>query len=634
METQEKGSVLTEVNEAVVKEIQVIGKEEVAKALETLQRYHEGKQNLEQKIKENEEWWKLRHWSYIKNEKEQEKRIEPASAWLFNGIANKHADIMDNYPEANVLPREQGDEKAAKMLSSILPVLLEQNDYEGTYSDVGWYKLKTGTGITGVFWDGSKNNGLGDVAIRKCDVMNLFWESGIKDIQDSANVFYVALEDYEEMKKQYPQIGSKGGTSIGLTNYVHSDAVDETNKVAVVDWYYKKRVVSEQNRIRRIDTQLHYCKFCNGEVLYASENDPQYANRGWYDHGEYPFVFDPLFPVEDSICGFSYIDVMKDSQGYTDKMQQAILENALLNAKPRYAVRDDAGLNEEDFADVSKTVLHFTGDLGENSFRQIVTQPISGIYETIMLNKVEEMKDTIGNTAASQGQTTNVTSASGIASLQEASGKLSRDSNRGYYRAYTKICYLVIELIRQFYDEPRCFRITGENGQEEYVSFDNSAIKPQESQMAFGTELGSRMPVFDIKVVPAKQSAYTRETQNQLAMQFYQMGFFAPQNVEQTMGCLAMMDFDGKAEVEERLNKSQTYYNLYMQTQQQLMEMAQMVDMQNQTNFVERIAGNAQMIQGMLESSGMAKSGSVSAAGSKGSLSHQAASAARNSTAI
>ena len=73
-----------------------------------------------------------------------------------------------------------------------------------------------------------------------------------------------------------------------------------------MDWYYK---VLKNGR-----TLLHYCKFCNGEVLYASENDPIYKDSGFYSHGEYPFVFDTLFVEEGTPCGFGYIDIMKDAK--------------------------------------------------------------------------------------------------------------------------------------------------------------------------------------------------------------------------------------------------------------------------------------------------------------------------------
>ena len=72
-----------------------------------------------------------------------------------------------------------------------------------------------------------------------------------------------------------------------------------------------------------------YCKFCNGVVLYASQNDPARAGSGLYDHGQYPVVFDPLFVEEDSPAGFGYIDVMKDCQTAIDKMNHAMDENVL-----------------------------------------------------------------------------------------------------------------------------------------------------------------------------------------------------------------------------------------------------------------------------------------------------------------
>ena len=183
-----------------------IGREAIHKAQLTLNRYKEGKANLERRIVENEQWYKLRHWECLRGDRQQ---VEPTSAWLFNCIANKHADAMDNFPSPNVLPREEGDKGEAEMLSSIIPVILDQCEFEQVYSDVWDYKLKAGTGIYGVFWDKSKLNGLGDIAIRKVDIINLFWESGITDIQRSRNLFHVELCDNDLLLETYPQLEGK-----------------------------------------------------------------------------------------------------------------------------------------------------------------------------------------------------------------------------------------------------------------------------------------------------------------------------------------------------------------------------------------------------------------------------------------
>ena len=198
---------------------QPIGKTQVQTAYQTLLKYKQGKANLEQKIIDNEQWYKLRHWECMRDKK---KDIQPASAWLFNCIANKHADAMDNFPTPNILPREEGDKGEAEMLSSIIPVVLDQNEFEQTYSDVWNYKLKAGTGVYGVFWDNTKINGLGDISIRKVDLINLFWESGITDIQKSRNVFHVELADNDLLIGAYPQLAGKlGESTLDISKYVY-----------------------------------------------------------------------------------------------------------------------------------------------------------------------------------------------------------------------------------------------------------------------------------------------------------------------------------------------------------------------------------------------------------------------------
>lgn len=560
---------------------QVIGKEQVQKAHATLQKYKEGKANLERKIVENEQWYKLRHWECMRDKKEE---VQPTSAWLFNCIANKHADAMDNFPSPNVLPREEGDKAEAEMLTSILPIILDQCDFEETYDDVQNYKLKTGTGAYGCFWDSSKLNGLGDVSIRKIDLINLFWESGIMDIQKSRNVFHVELQDNDVLMQAYPQLSGKLGTAtMDVTKYIYDDTVDTNNKSLVVDWYYKKSVNGK--------TMLHYCKFVNDEVLYASENDPNLAGRGWYDHGMYPFILDPLFRVEGTPTGFGYIDVGKDSQAYIDRGNQAIMKNMLANAKPRHFIRNDGSVNEEEYADTTKDFIHVDGNLGQDSILPVQGKPLSDIYVTVLNNKIDELKETTGNRDISTGGTTSgVTAASAIAAMQEAGSKLARDNNKASYRAFRKLCLMVIELIRQFYDMPRCFRIMGENGAARFVQYSNAGMQPQHQGFDHGVDMGFRLPLFDIEITAQKQSPYSKMSQNELALQFFGVGFFNPQIADQALACLDMMDFDRKQFVMQKIAQNGTMYQQMLQMQQQMVMLAQMVDQSRGSNIAEQLA--------------------------------------------
>ena len=531
---------------------QVIGKEQVQAATQTLQKYKEGKANLEKRIVANEQWYKLRHWECLRGEKQE---VEPTSAWLFNSIANKHADAMDNFPAPNILPREEMDKGEAEMLSSIIPVILDQNDFEQTYSDVWSYKLKTGTGVYGVFWDGTKLNGLGDISIKKCDIINLFWESGITDIQKSRNLFHVELVDNDLLIQQYPQLqGKLGNSTLTISEYVFDDSVDTTNKSAVVDWYYKK--AAENGK-----AVLHYCKYVNDEVLFATENDPKYAGRGWYDDGEYPFVFDVLFRVEGTPAGFGYIDVGKSAQEYIDRGNQAIMQNMLSNTKPRHFIRSDGAVKEDEYADMTKDFVHVDGNLGQDSIMPIQGKPLPNIYVEVINNKINELKEVTGNRDISTGGTTaGVTAASAIAAMQEAGSKLSRDNIKASYRAYRKIIIMVIERIRQFYDLPRCFRIVGDNGAVNFIKYSNAGLIAEYQGEEFGIDMGYRIPMFDIEVTAQKSSPYSKMAQNELALQFYGAGFFNPTMAVQALACLDMMDFDRKDAIMTKIAQNGAAY--------------------------------------------------------------------------
>ena len=525
-----------------------IGPDRLRRARQDLNRYREGKANLERRVIENEQWYRLRHWECIR--RNQGSQVEPTSGWLFNAIANKHAEAMDNYPSPNVLPREEGDREKAQALGSILPVILQQEDFEDTYDRVMDDKLKSGTGIYGVFWDPEKLEGLGDISIRRIDILNLYWEGGITDIQQSRNVFYLRLWDNDLLLERYPQLeGKLSGAAEQGNRYVYDDRVDTADKSAVIDWYYKKRQGGK--------TVLHYCKFVGDTVLFATENEEDYRDRGWYDHGLYPFVLDPMFRTAGSPCGFGYIDVAKSAQEYVDRGNQAILQNLLANARPRHFIRADGAVNEEEYADMTRDFVHVDGNLGEDSIKPISGKSLSDIYVTVIANKIDELKEVTGTRDVTTGGTVHgVTAASAIAAMQEAGSKLSRDSNMASYRAFRKVCLMAVELIRQFYDLPRAFRILGPQGGVEFITFSNEGLKPQDQGVELGVELGMRTPLFDIEISAEKQSPYSRLSQNEMAMQFYSAGLFDPARSTEALTALDMMDFNGKSALVEKVRQN------------------------------------------------------------------------------
>ena len=109
------------------------------------------------------------------------------------------------------------------------------------------------------------------------------------------------------------------------------------------------------------------------------------------------------------------------------------------------------------------------------------------------------------------------------------------------------------------------FRILGAFGAEEYISYDNSRLLPVSQGEAFGQDMGLRKPVFDIRIMAQKRNSYTRVTQNELALQLYQLGFFDPARWPQARECLEMMDFEGKDVLLRRLSENAAQLQLPME---------------------------------------------------------------------
>ena len=571
------------------------GEEQTKKALEDLEVYVNGKYAIDAKATDNQQWWRMRHWSVIGGETNEAQKagIDVGSAWAVNSLLNKHADIMDSFPKPNILPREADDEEEARLLTDIVPAILEQNDYEEVFRRSAWDFCIDGAAIKGAFWDTSKHDGLGDVAITNVDVHNLFWQPGVSDLQDSDKVYHMTLEDIDVVRAKWPEIADKiGPQDTGkITKYIHDDTIDTSHCAEVVDMYYKVPVTDPvymegidengmptQVKVHEIPrTILHLAIFVNSELAWCSENEPGYEN-GFYEHGKFPFVVARMFPVKDTPWGFGYLDIMKHPQKDIDKLDQAIIKNALMKARPRYWARKNANIDVDKFADWNEEIVEVAaGELGD-AVRKIDVDDVPNGAMNHLANKIEELKETSGNRDFNQGGVSGgITAASAVAALQEAGSKLSRDLNKELYRAERELYHMIIELIRQFYSEPRSFRTMDDRtGDYRFIQYSNAGIVEHDTPLPDGTVRHVR-PVFDISVSAEKQSPFSRAAQNETAKELYGMGLFHPENAIPALVCIDMMDFESKDKIKQQIQENATMLQQF-QAAMQLVNQLSMAD--------------------------------------------------------
>lgn len=551
MNKQEGGAVTATQHTAMT-----IGKAELENARRTLEEFRSAKASLNEEIKRNEQWYRRRHMMMAKTgrkntasgyggdsvtERVMGEDVEASSAYLFNAIQNFHADAMDNYPRANVLARSGEDMAEAAKLSHILPALHDRIGLERTYDRVMWCKGIQGWGVYSVLWDKTADFGAGEISVKKVKLLNLYWDQEVEDLQESSDVFYVHQKRRSELKRAYPKVDFDrlGAEDKDYERQTGNPRNATSDKLDVVDWYYKKTIESGR-------TVLHYCKFCGDVILYATENDPVLAHRGLYDHGMYPFIPDVLYPLEGQVAGFGKVSVGSNTQAYVDILSQAIVEMALWSCRPRYFEKEGTGLSDTDFLDTSKQIIKVSGDL--EGIQPMQMPRLDGNIINLRDGLINILNDNTNARSVATGSVSGgVTSASGLAILDQNQGKTGRDANRESFRAFREIVQMEIELIRQFYTDDHYFRVMDQiTGETQYLAINNRGLLGKTDLRSTGVKAH---PLFDLEITTEKANAYTRMANNELILSFFNARFFDPSMGREALACLKLMDFDRKEEL-------------------------------------------------------------------------------------
>ena len=482
-------------------------------ALRCYETYRSDRESYIARVRDNERYYRS---FYERSSEGLVRRKDCSTPLLFACIDNAAADASSSYPVPHILERDPAGTEAAESLSKLLPVQLDMCRFRQIYNANMHSKLKFGTAIYGVFYDGASRS----IDIRAVDIMDIYIDMHLKNVQDSRFMFISAAVDNDILKEQYPQFARLFSGDCEIEGIASSYKL--TNRCEVLDCYYKKS-----------DGTVHMMKLCKGTIIEATEDMDGYGN-GLYDHGLYPVVIDNMYPIEDCPFGFGMLDIGKATQIQIDKLDNAITKNVMITARQRYFSKRSSGINIEEFSDIDRDIVSIEGDI-EEAAKPILTSSLTANPIVHRENKKSELKELLANRDFQQGQTTGgVTAASAIKALRETGEKRSRKMIARSYDAYKELIYMTIELIRQFYDDERTFRVDSGNGKKEFIAFSNRSMKRSG---------------FDIEVIPQAEDPLTQEQQNETALTLWNAGFFLPQNLEPARIVLKSMDFKGKGQL-------------------------------------------------------------------------------------
>ncbi|MDP2892428.1 MAG: hypothetical protein Q8O09_04760 [Bacillota bacterium] len=490
----------------------------INRTYELFDEFYEGTRQFRQKCRENEEFWQANHWNGVSYKEQDEPR--PVTPVIFSTLESLLADIMDSYPEPVLLGEEPGDDETARRLNEVIKFILKRRNYRATYRNKCRAALKKGASMQEVYWDKALYGGLGDVNVRHWDIESFLYDPKCADIQQGRACFKFTFVDMEWIKQRYP----------GAAELIQSDGyrkeektgenIKSENDVMVMEYWYKKR---DDEGNESVHTAI-----LAGHVLLEKSEDAMPG--GVYEHSKYPFIVEPLYPLDNQPVGLGIIDVYKNLQLYADKLDQIILKNALMASKVKMLVNRGAELDEDALSDWSKEVVRGSR-IDEGGLRWFQPAPLSPYVLEHFYGKIQAIKEESGQTQVNRGEAAGgITAASAIIALQEAGSKRSRMLIEQMYEGFEDLIEMMIALIAENYTEERTFRITGEQG--EYQSTLSGDMLKKGG--------GPGHMEFDISVQVQKATPYRTLYQNELAMQLLGAGIIGPEEA------LSMMVFEGK----------------------------------------------------------------------------------------
>ena len=534
----------------------------------------------------NEKMYHGDHWSDTGSGSNEPQPVMPI---IFSTVENIQADLMDEYPEAVITPESSNDEKIGKILTRVVAQNHDACDYLYEYNDLIHDLLVGGYMVQEVGWDPNLNYGFGGAYIRCVSNKNIMFDPLCANIQDGRAVFKIERLPTSWFRQHYPDYAeyfSGGSDLVPDDHFSFGTEVEskETNYMILLEAWI--RTYDAENH----KYSVHMLQIAGGQLL---ENSYIEKPEGYFMHGMYPFVCTPLYKIKGSPFGYGIVDMFKNPQQYSDKINQILLKNALTAGTNRILVqKGSADLDE--IRDFSKQIIEVSNIGGITWFQD---RPLPAFLMNYMINMQNSIKEESGSNDFSRGNTTGgVTAASAITALMDASSKRSRKEAQVIHNGFAQAVRMELEVEREFETETRTVEITV-MGEKQSLSVHEGFFKDVQNGY-------DKLPVeFRVSIKPARESRFTKLSNNELILQI--MTMYQGRTINPAI-LMEAMDFEGKDIVLEKLKASQQQSIEALQGQlaeaqgQNQMLAEENASMNNAVNEMQMSMGGGQQAQAPL----------------------------------
>ena len=392
----------------------------------------------------------------------------PTMSTLNSCVDNVVADQIDNMPEAKLVPEREETANSAEEMSDIVAYALYHAEWPDVYQQLMEDAAVTGTGVAQTFWDEDLEDGEGMVNVLAWHPEDFYPDPMYENFQDGRGCFKVTRTTVAWVCEHYPHAAGyvKGDDSARPEDRADPtfEAPEGDEPTTLIEFWYK-RYDAKARRYR-----VHMAQLAGQALLYSTElgfggAGKNESREGVYAHGQYPFVLFRYRKVFRRPFGTGLVHDYRETQNAIDRYAKYIDDNARESSVQRHFVRSGSGINAEDVADYSKTVIEWDGADIREVLQTVQTQPLNGQVYQMMQYMADAMKQDCGQNQFARGEGgLNVTAGTAINALQQAGSKIARWHTERFKDSFREMVEMILWVLSEYMEPGRTLRIVVGDG--------------------------------------------------------------------------------------------------------------------------------------------------------------------------
>lgn len=410
--------------------------------------------------------------------------------------------LTDSKPITHVIPREPHMEKLAWKYNKGLEYAWDALDMQMNIYKLVLYGMIMKKGILKIYYDPEKTFG-GDLCIENVDPRDFFIAPGYDDIWKAPYCGVKSGKPLSWIRANFPEVddiksewstfgddskqkaykyGEASNTALSARfAYVYEVWMKDDQTLQEVIEEYEEDGQTKERKKKEI-------KYPNGKFIYFTKERYLGTKESDFIHKLPPYVDFNDYVDPTSFLGMGEVDQIEGLNKEVNLQLQAIMDHARRSNNPNYMADSNSGLDVEQLKESffkGGQVYAYDSVYGNNkaviepiNFAQMSQDPYH-VFQMIP-EIVEEMS---GVTEISKGSASKKErqSASEVAILVESSHTRTRQKVRNLEWTLKRVGYLLVNLMQQYYTEPRTIYTTDSEGMINYHTLGNSLAQAIES---------------------------------------------------------------------------------------------------------------------------------------------------------